>query len=284
MDEQLRYEHQMNIEAHRDHLRHRGFPKSHPLVKGEISIHPELVGQLHFGTGTQGQSSLPLSHDDFLRFLPEMQRAGMQSSFPSNTDDLHLINDRKLKDKVGNHRPKEKKRSRSSDARPRPQSMFLLGQQANYRPRQNLHNDDFDLKLHDGFGDKKPWYMRDLGDLPSLAFQSRTDSGIGEEMWPRHRHNNKSSFGMILKDKFQKNPNMYFPATTPPAAPTVVCMSPGIKMTTRMKNDLIKDEEDWSDADTLVHNMSEGSFDKVGIGFQFLIPLIKIQKLKDQSV
>ena len=24
-----------------------------------------------------------------------------------------------------------------------------------------------------------------------------------------------------------------------------------------------EDEEDWSDADTLVHNMSEGSFDKV---------------------
>ena len=95
---------------------------------------------------------------------------------------------------------------------------------------------------------------------------------------------------MILKDKFQKNPNMYFPATTP--APTTVCMSPGIRMTTRMKNDMIKDEEDWSDADTLVHNMSEGSFDKVGVDddddivFQFLIsiPLIKIQKLKDQSL
>ena len=82
---------------------------------------------------------------------------------------------------------------------------------------------------------------------------------------------------MILKDRFQKNPNMYFPATTP-VPPTTVSMSPGIKMTSRMKNDLIKDEEDWSDADTLVHNMSEGSFDKVGdddddIVFQFLTSL-----------
>ena len=65
----------MNIEAQRDLLRMRGFPNHHPLVKvyilnlkkfsslqivivinnmynyfqGEISIHPELVGHLHFG-------------------------------------------------------------------------------------------------------------------------------------------------------------------------------------------------------------------------------------------
>ena len=26
---------------------------------------------------------LPLNHDDFVRFLPEMQRSGMQCSFPA---------------------------------------------------------------------------------------------------------------------------------------------------------------------------------------------------------
>ena len=48
MDGQLRYEHQVGIEAERAQLRARGFPASHPLVRGEIAIHPELVGHLHF--------------------------------------------------------------------------------------------------------------------------------------------------------------------------------------------------------------------------------------------
>ena len=60
-----------------------------------------------------------------------------------------------------------------------------------------------------------------------------------------------SSFGMILKDKFQKNPNMYFPDLS---------LSPSLKIKGSKE---IEEEEDWSDADTLVHNMSEGSFDKV---------------------
>jgi len=55
---------------------------------------------------------------------------------------------------------------------------------------------------------------------------------------------------MILKDKFQKNPNMYFPDLS---------LSPPTKMKSSKE---IEEEEDWSDADTLVHNMSEGSFDK----------------------
>ena len=36
IDEQLRFQHQMNIEAQRDQLLKRGFPVSHPLVSGEI--------------------------------------------------------------------------------------------------------------------------------------------------------------------------------------------------------------------------------------------------------
>ena len=48
LDGQLRYEHQVGIEAERAQLRARGFPASHPLVRGEIAVHPELVGHLHF--------------------------------------------------------------------------------------------------------------------------------------------------------------------------------------------------------------------------------------------
>ena len=68
-------------------------------------------------------------------------------------------------------------------------------------------------------------------------------------MWKSSR--GSSSFGMVLVDRFQNNPNMYFPDT-----PMSVPLAPlGTE----------KEEEDWSDADTLVHNMSEGSFDKVSV-------------------
>ena len=196
-----------------------------------------------------------------------MQRNGMQNSFPPTpqcaTSDLHKINDNKFRtgDKVGNRKNIHEKRSRSSDTRARPVSMMC--NMGNMRDRSTDHltswsrinNDQFDLAVHNGPDDKKPWFMREPRDLPSLALQSRTDSGIGDELWrsPRHqpRHNSgSSSFGMILKDKFQKNPNMYFPATSSGVSPVTV-------------TDTKCEEEDWSDADTLVHNMSEGSFDKV---------------------
>jgi hypothetical protein len=66
----------------------------------------------------------------------------------------------------------------------------------------------------------------------------------------------RSSFGMILKDRFQKNPNMYFPDTsrTPSRTP------PEDKKKDRKKTGVSQD--DLSDTDTLIRNMSEGSFDK----------------------
>merc|ERR1719445_2488714 len=65
---------------------------------------------------------------------------------------------------------------------------------------------------------------------------------------------------MILKDRFQKNPNMYFPDTSVTSVPSDSgwCqISPGLRGKPGLER-----EEDWSDTDTLVHNMSEGSFDK----------------------
>ena len=66
----------------------------------------------------------------------------------------------------------------------------------------------------------------------------------------------RSSFGMILKDRFQKNPNMYFPDTsrTPSRTP------PEDKKQDKKKKEASQD--DLSDTDTLIRNMSEGSFDK----------------------
>ena len=95
-----------------------------------------------------GQTSLPLNHDDFQRFLPEMQRSGMQSSFPGGHADLHKINDNKFRtgDKVGrNHvdNMQKERRSQSSDSRlsnkPRPQSMAVIS-------RYRDHNDQFQLR------------------------------------------------------------------------------------------------------------------------------------------
>jgi len=268
LDQQLRFEHQLNIEAQRELLRQRGFPATHPMVAGEISIHPELVGHLHFGR--PNQTTLPLSQEDFLRFLPEMQRSGMHSAFPKSTSDLHKPNERPAKskakvredndingwpsDNVMRRKQTKERRSRSTgttDTKQRPHSMFNA---FHYPDRQNT-NDDIDLKVCHQKGDKKPWYMKESIDLPSLPLlSSRTDSGIGDEMWKTPKvsrsEKNRSSFGMILKDKFQKNPNMYFPDTKS----SKKCLDSKISP--------IANTDDWSDTDTLVHNMSEGSFDK----------------------
>ena len=97
IDEQLRFQHQLTIEAQRELLMRRGFPATHPLVSGEIPIHPELLGHLHFKTPAH---TLPLGREDFLRFLPEMHSNGMQSAFPYSTNDLAVIHNDLQSDKV----------------------------------------------------------------------------------------------------------------------------------------------------------------------------------------
>ena len=39
---------QLTLEAQRDFLVRKGFSQNHPLVTGEVSIHPELQGRLPF--------------------------------------------------------------------------------------------------------------------------------------------------------------------------------------------------------------------------------------------
>ena len=66
----------------------------------------------------------------------------------------------------------------------------------------------------------------------------------------------RSSFGIILRDKFQKNPNVYFPNTS----------KSGSSQRSMEDGDDLEDNHevagDVSDTDTLIHNMSEGSFEK----------------------
>ena len=247
----------MNLEAHRDLLLRRGFPPSHPLVAGEIPIHPELMGHLHFEV-PGNRTTLPLGQEDFARFMPEMQRRGMQSAFPVSTSDLLNFSEARQgkrkggpkKEGVVRREGRNKERSRSSDPRaPRPRSMFAP---STHQWGEAPHTQTGEAGQAKG-KEEKPWFMKDIGDLQSLPhFTTRNDSGIGDDLGKRpklHREGQaRSSFGMILKDKFQKNPNMYFPDTQ-----------------SKSPDSMVKEKgkvEDWSDTDTLVHNMSEGSFDK----------------------
>jgi len=269
IDEQLRFQHQMNIEAQRDQLLQRGFPVSHPLVSGEIPLHPELLGQLHFEIPSR--TTLPLGPEDFRRFLPEMRRNGMQSAFPMGNSELAQmptdLNDKSnkvvrqmskkeqsfvsLPHKDAKKKDKQDNRSRSTDSqenKPRPFSMFQGG--------QGWLNSGF-VKREGGADESKArqsqhdqqWFMKEREDLKSMPPIIMTDD-FDKARKPSRNDKNRSSFGMILKDKFQKNPNMYFPDTRTPSK------SPEFMETRNSKNDSL------SDTDTLIHNMSEGSFEK----------------------
>ena len=280
IDEQLRWQHQMNIDAQRELLVRRGFPHTHPLVAGEISIHPELLGHLHFDIPSR--TTLPLNPDDFRRFLPEMQRSGMQSAFPFSTSDLVNLQKEEMAKKEGdskikrqksykettftslqhaaaienkNKKNNKKSRSQSTDARDkkfRPFSMFSFNQ----APVE-----------HSG-KKEKPWFGKDRPDLQSLpntleTTQPNNGMGIknryGSDKYLNRNEKNRSSFGMILKDKFQKNPNMYFPDTRPASRSPEYTKSSSSRRQSQTPGG--KGEE-LSDTDTLIHNMSEGSFDK----------------------
>ena len=255
LDEQLRMQHHLSIGVQRDLLVRRGFPLSHPLVSGEIPIHPELLGHLHFDVPSR--TTLPLNPEDYRRFLPEMQRSGMQSAFPLSTSDLIALQqqeDRATKVKRQKshkettsfsslqHDEMKKKynksRSQSTEGkRFRPFSMFQSGGGGWFSQGQGVKEE------------KQHWYMKEKSNLQSLPPLPSTNSANTDPNISRD-DKNRSSFGMILKDKFQKNPNMYFPDTRPNSS------SPEYKTRRERKG------EERSDTDTLIHNMSEGSFDK----------------------
>jgi len=269
IDEQLRFQHQMNIEAQRDQLLQRGFPVSHPLVSGEIPLHPELLGQLHFEIPSR--TTLPLGPEDFRRFLPEMRRNGMQSAFPmansefaqapseSNDKSNKIVRQMSKKEqsfvslphKDSKKKEKQDNRSRSTDSqenKPKPFSMFQGGQGWLNSGVHKREGGVDDLKARQSQHDQQ-WFMKEREDLKSMPPVIVSDD-FDKTRKPNRNDKNRSSFGMILKDKFQKNPNMYFPDTRTPSK------SPEFIETRNSKNDSL------SDTDTLIHNMSEGSFEK----------------------
>merc|ERR1719394_109432 len=67
---------------------------------------------------------------------------------------------------------------------------------------------------------------------------------------------------MILKDKFQKNPNMYFPDTGGRTPSTRQTTEYNIDTRKGSSNSKKHHQDSLSDTDTLIHNMSEGSFEK----------------------
>ena len=262
LDEQLRFQHQMNIEAQREHLLSRGFPISHPLVSGEIPLHPELRGQLHFEIPSR--TTLPLGPEDYRRFMPEMSRKGMQSAFPGSqaadftadfTEEKRVsrqlsrkensfvgLTDRKKKEKQ-----LENSRNKSEENKAKPFSWLnsgFGGKQKEEMTSRATHQD-------------QQWFMREREDMKSMPPVHIAENFDAKSKVLNRDDKSRSSFGMILKDKFQKNPNMYFPDTagsrTKSKPSEFVDMKSGSNA---------KQPDSLSDTDTLIHNMSEGSFDK----------------------
>jgi len=253
IDEQLRFQHQMNLEAQREVLVNRGFPTNHPLVAGEIPLNPELLGQLHFEV--PARTTLPLGPEDYQRFLPEQRRNGMTTAFPIGALNEPLDRDKKVTRQQSRRtaaankeasfvslpfedaQRKKNIRSKSTDSRDAKVKPFSLFQGGPGRLKAGAETGGR-LSQHD-----QQWFMKEKHDLKSLP--SLASGPDGPENNLSRSDNKRSSFGMILKDKFQRNPNMYFPDTQ-----------------NKHSEKSGKTSDSLSDTDTLIHNMSEGSFDK----------------------
>jgi len=268
LDEQLRFQHQMTIEAQREKLVGRGFPITHPLVSGEIPLHPELMGQLHFEMPTR--STLPLGPEDYRRFMPEMGRRGMQAAFPEAGE--------RSGNRVG-RAPSKRENSFvgltgvSGGKNKKDKHENINNRTRSSDNHENNNNSKLFSWLNSGFGGKggkeesgmrgqhldHQWIMRERDDMKSmppvhLSDNFDRDKSRGQQPGLDRDDKSRSSFGMILKDKFQKNPNMYFPDSKAPSKPSEY-------IDTR-KGSRDKLGDSLSDTDTLIHNMSEGSFEK----------------------
>ena len=112
-----------------------------------------------------------------------------------------------------------------------------------------------------------------------LVFQERREGETYQENnLPTNLSRNepkRSSFGMALKDKFNKNPNMYFPGPVDSQSGhgsghgSSKSSSAGKKSSSRSGSlggtgspTKTNTDADLSDTDTLIHNMSDGSFEK----------------------
>ena len=106
--------------------------------------------------------------------------------------------------------------------------------------------------------------LRDSGIGLSQEESAAAASGGGSNHHLTRNEPKRSSFGMALKDKFNKNPNMYFPGPidnhsgngSSKSSKKSRSGSTGSPTKTNTTTD------DLSDTDTLIHNMSDGSYEK----------------------
>ena len=338
---------QINLDAQREFLMRRGFPADHPYISGEVSVHPELQGQLPFGG--PGTRTIPMKPEDFHRFRPELwmhshphgvphphpnpvafndvevlqnemeirrkklmrhesQRGGakvapisgaVENNFsslpweeilPRRMEHLHhqaLQSVGNVRDTLGdNHRPLVQEDvssgswftgspSRDLDRgkkmksqKHEKESHWLLKQKPPpvVEPVRTHLSNPPQVRVLEHFESKVVLFKRiKFQSMPPLG--SLKDSGIGGEDATRlsRSSTDRSSFGMILKDKFQKNPNMYFPGDQGDSGesyPSSRGKPNHLHNTRKEMEDQVAEMEILSDTDTLIHNMSEGSYDK----------------------
>lgn len=91
------------------------------------------------------------------------------------------------------------------------------------------------------------WFMREKQDHQSMPSMAEGNEELSETVDLSRTDTTRSSFGIILRDKFKKNPNVYFPKTDSKRSQSPDAREP---------------DGDGSDTDTLIHNMSEESYEK----------------------
>ena len=288
---------QLNLEAQREFMMRRGgFSPNHPFISGEVSIHPELQHRLPFNgaAGAPPTRTIPMRPEDYQRFKPEFWLNPLANNHhlhhhhpqPVAFRDLAV-----LQNELEVRRQREVQRQnsqRTGDGRSThesehgadsefqslpwedvvlPPGMTSFAEKArkaaekSAKKKEKKKNSSFSSNSHNMKQSGQHWFLKEKEPTVNNGLQSMppvlgtlNDSGIGEDKSKENLERtgtSRSSFGIILKDKFQKNPNVYFPEDDPNEGS-------GERSAHRRRSE----ENNNSDTDTLIHNMSEGSFEK----------------------
>ena len=255
---------QLTLEAQREFLLRRNngagaFSRDHPFVSGEIAIHPELQGRLPFNgpPGAPPTRTIPLRPDDYQRFKPEFWLNPMAQQRPQRQPVVAFRDLAVLQNELEVRRRNSQKKHNNEAAMEEeefhsmpwedivlPPGMTSFAEKA----RKHAKKSSFASSSQPS---EKQWFLKEK-ELKSMPPNLGTlnDSGIADDVDKSKdvdkTGTSRSSFGIILKDKFQKNPNVYFPADN----------------RKKKSNEREDDEEAENSDDTLIHNMSEGSFEK----------------------
>ena len=178
-------------------------------------------------------------------------------------------------------------RSKSQDTRKK-ESKGIFSGSGWFNPGHVWREAEPDVRGLGGNGNIKQqghWLLKER-DTPLLSMppnmDTLRDSGIGLASSTEPPEANsilsrnepkRSSFGMALKDKFNKNPNMYFPGTDNSSHGSngrTENNSSRNSNKSSSRRSLVDSptkthtslEDDLSDTDTLIHNMSDGSYEK----------------------